>query len=99
MDKLAGALKAHDEQLKGLQQQLQEGLHQRRRLLVAHKLLEAIVHLKKAERILTELDARVDGAKASIKKFGEQADEITESIKSSEMAHAKELADLKAKVR
>lgn len=66
---------------------------------MAQKLLEAIVHLKKAERILSELDARVDTAKAAIKKFGDQADEIAESIKGSEAAHRKELADLNAKVR
>jgi septal ring factor EnvC (AmiA/AmiB activator) len=60
--------------------------------------MQAIISLKKAERVLGEVDLKIEDSKNNIKKFGEQADEITEGIKRSEVEHKKELADLKKKL-
>lgn len=84
--------------MESLQKQLEDGLKQKQRLLLAQKLMTAIIALKKAERVLTEIDTRVATAKDNIRKFGEQADEITESIKRSEIEHRREVADMNKKL-
>lgn len=98
LKKLEQSIVDHEQTLEALQKQLMDGVRQKQRLIVAQKLMTAIIALKKAERVLGEVDARIDAAKANIKKFGEHAEEIGESIKHSESEHRKEIADLNKKL-
>ncbi|MCO5228476.1 MAG: hypothetical protein M9934_09330 [Thermomicrobiales bacterium] len=78
--------------------QLQEGLQAKNRLMLAQKLMVAIISLKKAERVLGEVDAKIAAGKAALKKYGDAAEDIAESMKRSEADHVKEMADMKDKV-
>lgn len=98
LKRLEASIVDHEQTLGALQKQLEEGVRQKQRLIIAQKLMTAIIALKKAERVLGEVDARITAAKANIKKFGEHAEEIGESIKRSESEHRKEIADLNKKL-
>ena len=60
--------------------------------------MQAIISLKKAERVLGEVDTRIEESKNNIQKFGEQADDITENIKHSNIEHRRELTELNQKL-
>lgn len=98
LKRLEQSIVDHEQTLEALQHQLQDGVRQKQRLIIAQKLMTAIIALKKAERVLGEVDARIASAKANIKKFGEHAEEIGDSIKRSEAEHRKEIADLNKKL-
>lgn len=60
--------------------------------------LQAIISLKKAERVVSELDSKIESSKTSIKHFGSQADDIADGIKRSEEEHKRELSELHLKL-
>lgn len=98
MDRLKKSIDEHQTSLESLQKQLDDGLKQKQRLILAQKLMTSIIALHKAERVMADLDKAVDEAKAAIKQSGEKAEEISDSIKRSESDHRKELLDLNKKL-
>jgi len=77
---------------------LEDTLKQKVKLQVTKNLLASIVSLRKAERVLKRIDDAIGKHKGAIKKHGEQADDIADSIKRSEVEHRRELADLNKKL-
>lgn len=91
---LSRSIEDHQKTLDQLQTQLEEGFKQKRRLVLAQKLVTAIIALHRAERTLADVEDRVTKAKDTIKKFGNDAEDIADAIKRSETDHRKELIEL-----
>lgn len=82
-------MKEQSAALKTLQAQLDEGLKQKRRLELTQRLVAGVAQLGRANRALASLDAKVSGARESIKRLQDSQVEIEDSRRRAEAENAR----------
>jgi chromosome segregation ATPase len=81
-----------------LQKQLEEGVRQKQRLLLAQRLVSGIANLHKAERTLGHLDGKIQATQRAAKELTDKLAEIADADRRSEMDRQREARDRSTKL-